>query len=233
VNDAWIAKFDSTGAPLFSSFYGGAMDEKTWGMQLRGAYLYVAGSSQSTDLMMNVTSPQDSMWGGLDGWILKMDTSGNYITSTYLGGSGSDEIYALTVNQDTMVTCVGATYSNNLPVTPGAYQSTYMILGDGLVARYKLSEELFSSSIAPNSSNVISTIHVFPNPAQGGSFTIVSEFEMQNYSIQDMEGRVVQESRVTPANRLLIDNDYLSDGLYILRIEGVNGQTECQQLIVR
>jgi len=233
VNDAWIAKFDSTGLPLFSSFYGGAMDEKTWGMQLRGSSLYVAGSTQSSDLMMNVTSPQDSMYGGIDGWILKLDTSGNYITSTYLGGSGGDEIYALTVNPDTMVTCVGSTYSTNFPVTQTAYQSTYVASGDGLVARYKLSEVLFSSAVPYPPAGEVSTLTVFPNPVNGTSFMVQSEFDVEHYFITDLQGRVVAETKSAPTRLFEFNIEFLSSGIYVVGVESVSGEREFQQLIIR
>ncbi|HTF02744.1 MAG TPA: SBBP repeat-containing protein, partial [Bacteroidia bacterium] len=75
VNDAWITRFDSTGVPVFSTFFGGGMDDKTWGMMRRDGYLYISGVTHSSDLPMNVTAPQDSLWGASDGFVVKFDTA--------------------------------------------------------------------------------------------------------------------------------------------------------------
>lgn len=231
--DVWVAKFDTAGVPVFSTFYGGGMDDKAFAMELRGAYLYIAGSTQSLDLPMNVTAPQDSMWGTTDGFVLKMDTAGTYITSTFIGGSGVEEIYALTVNPDTMVTCVGSTYSNNLQVTVGAYQSVYVASGDGFVARYKLSEELFSSSVNASTSSEDEEVSVFPNPVSNEELTVVANFEISQVVLIDAQGKTVKEIQNVNAERVIVNIDGLSAGIYLIRIAGVTLETATEKIIVR
>lgn len=231
--DVWVAKFDTAGVPIFSTFYGGGMDDKTFGMELRGAYLYIAGSSQSSDLPMNVTAPQDSMWGTTDGFVLKMDTAGNYITSTFIGGSGLEEIYALTVNPDTMVTCVGSTYSNNLQVTVGAFQSVYVASGDGFVARYKLSEELFSSSVSTGSSSEWGEVSVFPNPTSNEELSVEANFEISQVVLIDAQGKMAKEIQNVNAERVTVNIAGLPAGIYLVRIAGANLETATEKIIVR
>jgi hypothetical protein len=233
MNDAYILKFDSAGVPVFSTFYGGADDDKVWTMTMRGKYLYIAGVSYSTDLIMNTTSPQDSMAGYSDGFVLKMDTSGNYITSTYIGGNTADDIWCITVNADTMVTCAGVTYSTDLPITPGAFQQSYVASGDGFVVRFDLSEELFSSETAESPTTEIDMLRVYPVPAENGTITIsCEEGQIVLLEVFDINGSQVF-SQVCSASSVAIATEQWSGGVYSLRCVLDNGISLREVLIVK
>ena len=230
VNDAWIARFDSTGVPVFSTFFGGSTDDKTWSMARRDGYLYVVGYTYSADLPINVTAPQDSIGGTRDGFVVKLDTAGNYVTSTFLGGVGVDDVYGVTVNADTMVTCVGVTYSNNLSVTPGAYQQFYVANEDGFVVRYKLSEEWSSSEVqAPVQESGIS---IFPNPVSGNILSVTSTFDVDEAKIIDMNGKVVKTSCNVYGKFVAFDLQNVASGVYIVDLSGTNGQHATGKLVV-
>jgi hypothetical protein len=228
VNDAWIARFDSTGIPYFSTYFGGAGDDKTWSMMLRDGYLYVSGVTGSTDFPVNVSAPQQSIAGANDGFIVKMDTAGNYVASTYFGGAGTDDCYSLTVNSDTMVTCAGVAYSNNLPVTPGAYQPAYVASGDGFVTRYKLSEVWSSNGVVQSTAAV--ELQVYPNPSIG-AVTVSSTAEIVTVNLYATDGRVVHESKNVNNTSVNIQFD-LPPGMYVLQVLLNNGTTSQTQLII-
>lgn len=217
INDAWIARFDSTGQPVFSTFFGGAMDDKTWSMELRDGHLYLSGVSQSSDLYMNTNVPQDSMWGASDGFIVKFDTTGNYVTSTYLGGSGADDMYGVTVNADTFITCVGVCYSNNFPVTAGCYQSNYVASGDGFVARYKLSETWTPNSTFENPRSENPNM-VYPNPVSNELF-IQSATMIESVFVMSADGKLIDCSSIVHGNSAQINTSALSSGLYFVMVE--------------
>jgi hypothetical protein len=217
VNDAWVARFDSTGAPYFSTFFGGAGDDKTWSMVRRDAYLYIVGVTASTDLPMNVTAPQDSLWGGTDAFVLKFDTAGNYITSSFLGGSGADDLMSITVNSDTVATCVGYTYSNDLAVV-NPYQANYVGSGDGLAVRYKLSE-VWSSSGTDALPGETNSVSVFPNPASG-NFTLQSDEQLQQVELLTIEGKSVPAEIELRGTAAFVRTGGLAPGIYMVRYSG-------------
>jgi hypothetical protein len=229
VNDAWVARFDSTGVPYFSTFFGGTVDDKVWSMFRRDGYLYISGVTSSPDLFMNVTAPQDSMWGGNDGFIVKFDTAGNYVTSTYFGGSGVDDMMSITVNADTVATGVGTTYSSNLPVL-NPYQANYVASGDGFAVRYKLSETWSSNEVfeIPNSEN---TFVVYPNPAS--TFLYVhGQTSIEQIDIFDMTGKVVLKLSVTSGSNITIDISGLSDGIYFVQLLTADGVSSASKLVI-
>src|SRR6185369_4714364 len=57
-------------------------------------------------------------------FVTKLNPSGSsLIYSTYLGGSNSDEGFAITINSSGNAYVAGSTQSSNFPVTPDAYQT--------------------------------------------------------------------------------------------------------------
>lgn len=231
VNDAWIARFDSMGTPVFSTFFGGTVDDKTWNMDLRDGYLYVSGVSSSPDLPMNTNIPQDSMWGGSDGFIVKFDSAGNYVTSSFLGGTFADDMFGITVNSDTMVTCVGATYSSNFPVTAGAYQMNYVASGDGFVARFKLSEVWSSNVVFESAAVDENSILLFPNPNAGNQLVVRSGNPIEQINIYASDGSVVKSIDGNSARVMQIGID-MAAGVYFVAVSDTSGKTTTQKMII-
>ena len=233
VNDVWVAKFDSTRAVVFSTFYGGADDDKAWTMEMRGKYLYIAGVSHSSDLIMTTTSPQDTMAGYSDGFVLKIDTAGNFITSTYIGGSTADDILCITVNADTMVTCAGTTYSTDLDVTPGAFQQNYVASGDGFVVRFKLSEELFSSESNENAIVVNESLHVYPVPAMNEELQLeVTDNVIAQVRLYSATGLLVYAADNVQSNKITINISQFSAGIYSVQCVLENGSVINKPVII-
>jgi hypothetical protein len=230
VNDAWVARFDSVGVPYFSTYFGGAVDDKTWSMFRKDGYLYVTGVSTSPDLpMYDVLAPQDSMWGNGDGFIVKFDTAGNYVTSSYFGGSGADDMMSVTVNDDTVATCVGVSYSNNLPVL-NAYQSTYVASGDGFAVRYKLSETWSSNAVIQNS-EFNNAIKVYPNPADETVF-LTCETRIEKCYMTSMTGELVVPDAQVSESRVSFNTSSLNPGMYFVHVQTFSG-TVTEKVIVR
>ncbi len=64
-----------------------------------------------------------------DAYITKFDSTGGVVFTTYLGGTGSDDAYAVGVNAAGQVYVAGSTSSTDFPVTSGAYMGS---VGAGL-----------------------------------------------------------------------------------------------------
>jgi hypothetical protein len=85
-------------APLFidptltwNTFLGGAGTDEAFGLALDATgNVYVGGYSTAT-----WGAPLQPFSGGVDAFVAKLDSSGNLLWNTFLGGSGVDEIYGL------------------------------------------------------------------------------------------------------------------------------------------
>ena len=119
------------------------------------AIIYIAGYTTSTDFdVVNAAQPKSG--GGVDAWVsgvlLQLDITsfappeGQINTSigfaTYLGGSGTDEITSIAMDQATKdVFVTGFTTSTNFPIKvatgkAGVVQKTFSGTEDAFVARY-------------------------------------------------------------------------------------------------
>ncbi len=135
-SDAFVTKFVPAGNELvYSTFLGGGGNEIGNGIAVdeTGA-VYVTGNTSSTDFPL--TSPVQSTYGGgdKDAFVTKLAPAGNALVySTYLGGSGFDQGFAITVDTAGSAYVAGTAGSPDFPVH-AAYQSALAGTCDGFVA---------------------------------------------------------------------------------------------------
>jgi hypothetical protein len=141
VRDAVLARFDSGGVPLWSTYYGGSgVDESRAVCWDAGGNLLIAGRTTSLDFPV-LRASQAVIGGEDDAFIAKFHGAGTPIWCTYFGGSKADELYGLTSDHDGDVLVVGTTYSRDLPVLHAAYPAmkdpaSAPVAHDGFVARF-------------------------------------------------------------------------------------------------
>lgn len=142
VNDTFVTKFDPAGGLVFSTYFGGANDDRARGIAVDSTgNVHIAGSTASTDLP-TANALQPALGGNFDAFVAKFNATGTgLIFSTYLGGSGSDNrgtvaeaIAAITLDADGNVYLAGTTSSTNFPVV-NAYQSALRGTSDAYVAK--------------------------------------------------------------------------------------------------
>jgi hypothetical protein len=122
VRDAVLARFDSSGVPLWSTYCGGSgVDEGRVVCWDAAGNILLAGRTTSTDFPV-LRASQGVIGGEDDVFIAKFDGTGTPIWSTYFGGSKWDVLtFGLTSDSDGNVLIAGATQSRDLPVLHAAY----------------------------------------------------------------------------------------------------------------
>jgi len=122
--DAFVAKFNSLGALVYSTYLGGNGDDRAWGIAVDSSgNAYVTGWTGSTNFPL-ANPLRATLAGGRDAFIAKLNAAGSALVySTYLGGSAHDSGNAIAVDSSGNVYVAGDTYSLNFP-TAGPYQST-------------------------------------------------------------------------------------------------------------
>lgn len=123
--DGFITKFDPTGQIIYSTFLGGALNDKPESIAVDAAgTVYITGETNSPNFPL-VTPFQSAYAGGTnDGFISHLSADGSQLLfSTYLGGSGNDVPKGIEVDAAGRAHVSGYTDSTNFPVH-NAVQST-------------------------------------------------------------------------------------------------------------
>ena len=133
--DAFVTKFAPDGKALvYSTFLGGSGYQLGQGIAIDGTgAAYVTGNTNSPDFP--ATSPVQRFFAGgtMDAFVTKFTPAGNALVySTYLGGSGFDQGFAIAVDRTGSAYVAGTTDSPNFPVQ-SAYQSTLQGTSAGFV----------------------------------------------------------------------------------------------------
>jgi hypothetical protein len=120
--DAFVTKLDPTGSSLvYSTYLGGSLDDGGTAIAVDSfGSAYITGTTYSTDFPRTHTFQVNNAGNG-DGFVTKLDSTGAFVYSTYLGGSGADTPAAIAVDSAGSAYVGGTTYSSDFPTTVGSF----------------------------------------------------------------------------------------------------------------
>lgn len=125
--DMFLTKMNPTGNSLvFSTFIGGSEDDFTTSMLLDDNNRpHLAGFTYSSDFPTTPGAESSTLKGTTDGVLLRFNSGGTtLLNSTYIGGTGGDNIEAISIDSDNNIVGGMRTSSIDFPVTQDAYCST-------------------------------------------------------------------------------------------------------------
>lgn len=131
--DAFVSKFDSSGALVWSTYFGGL--EEDLGVDIVSSpngTLYLVANTTS-QLKTSNGSIQGSLKGNSDAFIMKLNSNGELQWSTYYGGDSVDVATGISIDSKERVFVSGYTLSKNLLVSPSAFQKSLKGDSDGFV----------------------------------------------------------------------------------------------------
>ncbi|MCB9344847.1 MAG: SBBP repeat-containing protein [Lewinellaceae bacterium] len=153
-SDFVVSKFSSDGTLIFSSYLGGSTHEEieTHSLEVTSnGDIVVAAYSNSTDYPTTPNAVQPVFGGGnLDGVLSLVSADGStLLASTFIGGSGKDELEGVGIDSHDNIYVTGNTTSQDFPVSPDAYQKVRAGTEDGLLTMVSadLSKILYSTLI--------------------------------------------------------------------------------------
>ncbi len=124
--DVFVTKFNSKGTALVWSTYLGGSDKEN-GVSIvvdKSSNVYVGGSTHSANYPVTAGAFQTSLKGHKNGFISKLNSNASSLLySTYLGGSGGDDVIGIAVDSSGNPYAVGHATSSDFPVTAGAFQT--------------------------------------------------------------------------------------------------------------
>jgi uncharacterized protein (TIGR03437 family) len=139
VAPTFVSKFNASGALAYSTYLGGTVNEQSNCIAVDGAgNVYVGGGTASPDFPIAGVL-QTKPGGSFDGFVTKLNPAGSALVySTFLGGSGEEQVQAIAVDAAGNVAVAGYTKSSDFPVA-NALQSSYTQppngTGTGFVAK--------------------------------------------------------------------------------------------------
>jgi uncharacterized protein (TIGR03437 family) len=139
-SDAFLAKIAPNGTLLYSTYFGGELDDFCNGIALDSSgMVYLACITDSGKLPVSANAYQSGLLGNSAAFVAKLNPStggsGGLLYSSYLSGTGGDtEAFAVAADASGNIYLTGSTTSPGFPVSTGAFgafQSTYGgVLGD-------------------------------------------------------------------------------------------------------
>jgi len=153
--DCYIAKFDSMGVLIWSTYYGG--DSADVGQSIisdTDANVYISGLTASRYNIASVGALDSTYNGGLcDAFLVKFNQNGNRVWATYYGGTDYDDGQGLTNDGLGNIYMIGSTTSLNNIATPGSWQDIIGGWDDAYIAKFNTYGHLLWASYYGGSNN--------------------------------------------------------------------------------
>lgn len=144
--DVYVAKLDSSANFIWGTYLGGNGGDIAIKAELDTNQNLIIGGYTSSFDFPTLNSFQNSLAGALDAFVFKMDSTGNLVWSTYCGGTNSEDVHALTVDNQNNVIISGETYSLDFPLSPSPYQSGNAGNADIFIVKYdEMGNRIFST----------------------------------------------------------------------------------------
>ena len=137
--DAFLAKLSPDLTKLTQATYlGGSGFDQAFALAVSAkGDVFVAGGTASANFPATAGGAQPVRGGAGDGFVAKLSNDlATLRQATYVGGSGTDVAYALTLAANGVVYVAGSTTSANFPGTAGAAQANAGGGGDAFVAQF-------------------------------------------------------------------------------------------------
>lgn len=110
--DGWITKIDANGNAAWNKTYGGTGED-----QFSSVAKNSDGSFTVSGYTASANGDLSQNKGNFDGWIMRIDGSGNKVWSSSFGGSDEDYLKSVTLAADGGFVAAGYTKSNNGDIT--------------------------------------------------------------------------------------------------------------------
>jgi fibronectin type 3 domain-containing protein len=126
--DLAITKLDPTcSRAMYSTYVGGSGDDTGLAIEVGSdGSVYAAGWTDSTDLPVTNDAIARASRGSEDAFVMRLDPNGTRLLyMSYLGGSSFDYIRDIDLGADGSLYACGASSSPDMPVTPGAFCTTF------------------------------------------------------------------------------------------------------------
>jgi hypothetical protein len=225
--DIFIAKLDSSGNLLWAKSMGGIGADHAFDIALDSSgSVYTVGRFQNTaDFDPGVGVYNITSAGGIDIFISKLDSSGNFVWAKVAGGTGSDSAASATITSSNKVLVTGSFSSPTITFD----LTTLVNVGSGDI--YVASLDISTSfQVAGNEDG----FRVSPNPATSELRIQNAEFRIEKVEMYNMVGEVVLDLTLNPSPEgegLRVDVSSLREGIYFVTLTDENGNKVVRKFV--
>jgi hypothetical protein len=161
--DAFVTKLTASGRDLmYSTFLGGSDDDGATGMKVdTKGNVTVGGYTGSVNYPTSESAYDRTYNGGYDAFVSCLNSDGTALSySTYFGGFGYDAVNDIVIDNQSNAYITGRTYSDNLPVTDGAFDIYFNGEQDAFVSKISNNGEelLYSTFIGGQGIDIATSI---------------------------------------------------------------------------
>lgn len=123
--DAFVVKLDHKGEEIcYLTHLGGSKWDAIQGLTSDSkGNIYAVGTTYSSDFPIDDNGFQSKFGGKSDAFVIKLNTEGKVVWSTFLGGSNDEDGRDIIIGQDGNIHVVGRTESSDFPILTDALQS--------------------------------------------------------------------------------------------------------------
>lgn len=138
--DAYLVKYDTTGAKLWGTFYGGSGDDQGDGVICdRLGNVYMEGHTNSTSGIATSGSHQSVLGGGYDDFLVKFNSTGVRQWATYYGGAADENnsnMRPIACDKNSSVYISGHTASTTGIATANSHQPALAGSNDAFLVKF-------------------------------------------------------------------------------------------------
>lgn len=221
--DVFIAKFDSTGNPIWAQSAGGSGNDYGSGVITDGnGNIILIGHFYSSNIIFGSYNITNTNTGTSDIFIVKSNSVGNILWANNAGGAHND-----------LVRSVNADLSGDIVVTGGFISST-IVFGTTTLTNSSGFGNIFTVKLSGVTNitelNQQTPIHIFPNPTTGKfQVTTIRGYKKQ-IEIYSMPGEKVFSQIISSQNETF--NLQLAPGMYFVKV--IDGdKVSAQKLVIQ
>jgi hypothetical protein len=195
--NAFVVWINSSQGLAYSSYLGGSSIDTGNAIAFDSAgNIWVTGGAQSSDFP-NLGGIQSGNAGTSDmfiaGFAPSQTGTNTCFYSSYLGGTGFDTGRGIAVAADGTLWVVGGTYSVDIPITAGAYQTNYRGGGDAYIAHVNPglgpNGVLYATYLGASSLEEARSVVLDPaGPVIVSGYTVSPDFEVTSNALQPVYG---------------------------------------------
>jgi Secretion system C-terminal sorting domain/Beta-propeller repeat len=152
--EAFVAMFDTSGAIVRSTYFGGMNADQGFAMAVdTSGNLVLAGSTLSPNLPMSAGSYQPVPAGQIDAFISVLTPLLQPLWTTCYGGTGSEDVHAITVTPQGEIAFCGGSFSSNFPTTVNAFQTSTATPSDIYLVKFGMNGSRHYATLFGGTSN--------------------------------------------------------------------------------
>ncbi len=134
--DGFLAKFNGDGVRLWGSYFGNSGSDFINSMVCDSVGNIFFGNSTNSTGLATAGAHQFVNAGAYDGMLIKFNSAGERLYSTYYGGNNYDNLYITSIDRNGGIYAAGSTSSSMAISTPGSHQPNISFSNDAFTVKF-------------------------------------------------------------------------------------------------